>query len=78
MLDDEVTLHPNGNGAQLYLPTEIVRDSAFPLERGADCYVQTIPQEAVILAPADIEFAFPLQFRDPNRIDQQSTNFTNP
>lgn len=68
------TLRPNGGGGQVYIPADVVADSAFPFDRGEECIVQTIPNNAVLLLPGDREPEFPLTFNDPHRIANQPTN----
>jgi len=71
-------LQPNDPGGQLYLPAEIVGDSAFPLDRAAECTVQTIPHRAVVVFPGDADPSFPLQFDDPQRLVRQPTDIDSP
>jgi len=79
-----VTLHttrdlqPNDPGGQLYLPQDVVADSAFPLTLADECTVQTVPHRADVLLPGAVEPEFPLQFRDPNRIARHPTDPSNP
>lgn len=47
----DVTLTPNGHGAQPYFSRDFLRDSACPLSQGDECTARLVPNIGILLTP---------------------------
>lgn len=63
----------HGSGVDLYLTDRMARDSTFPFEPGATVVCQTVPNQAVVILPANTKLRYPVELtlREPSerRID---------
>jgi hypothetical protein len=64
-------VHPNGNGAQVYLPADLVTGFGMPFGQRDEYLALTVPHVGVLLFPRDQPPDFPVSVDHPQRIDPQ-------
>lgn len=60
----EITLSPNGFGAQPYLSRDLLDDSRCPLTRGEACGAHVIDGVGILLAEADSDAEYDIEMEE--------------
>jgi hypothetical protein len=64
-------VHPNGNGAQVYLPADLLGGFGMPFQQRDRFVALTIPHVGLLLFPRRDPPDFPVTVDHPQRIDPE-------
>lgn len=59
--EQQLTLAPNGHGAQAYLSRDLLGDTACPLGQGQPCRAEVYPGVGILIVPANDSREFTIQ-----------------